>query len=565
MVKKLIFSSLLLSSVVAHSQEEFLSRNVNHTSKNNMYPALSGDGRTMIYLTDYTNTGDFGLEISEYKSGKWQDPKDLTAMDPMRLNNLGGYFLDNSGEAIWFSSRKADGLGGYDIWFTRKGNSGWGRPGNPGKPVNSTLDEGDPSISPDGQYLYFMRCSRIAPNEAKGCSIYVSEKNKGRGLPWKEPEMLPSNINQGNTLSPRILSDNKTLIFSSDRPGGKGGLDLWMTTKEGETWTDPVNLEYVNTPEDDRYMSMSLRTDYAYYTRDNEDGFKGIVMGYVPEQYRPGDVIMMIGKVTDEIGIPQSVDIRVNNLTKNSLDGRVISDGNTGEFTAVLAEGSQFEITFEDRSGVVAFQTQLRDIEDLRGSRREYPTVKLQTIKSGAEFIIGGIVFDTLTATITSESNFEVLRLARLIKQHSDLRFSIDVYQENYREDSIRSPGLTEVRYDSMKVYLPAIEVDSMANSEKDSLLAVMNDTLGMTLEDTLIANEYQARMGGIDSVEVWQRYAIYHNNRTPLYAETLLQQLTSKGIPEDQVMISALGLVPENKRNQVVFINGVAIVVRVE
>lgn len=564
MSRKILVLLLLISGSLS-AQEEFLSRNINHTSKNTIYPSISGDGRTMIYLTDYTNTGEYGMEISEYKSGKWQDPKDLSALDPMRLNNTGGYFLDNSGEVIWFSSRKADGLGGFDIWYVRKGSSGWGRPINPGKPMNSTLDEGDPSISPDKQEVYFMRCSRISQDDAKGCKLYVSERNKGRGLPWKEPVELPGNVNVGNVLSPRILSDGRTLIFSSDRPGGKGGLDLWMTTREGDTWTDPVNLSYANTPEDDRYMTMSLRTDYAYFTRVNDSGFKGIVQGYVPEQYRPGDVIMMMGKVVDDMGKPQSVDIRVNNLTKNRLDARVISDEETGEFTAVLAEGSRFEITFEDRSGRLAFLTELRDIKELRGSRREYPTVELTTVKSGAEFTIGGIAFDTLSATITAESNFELLRLARLIRQHGDLRFSIDVYQENYREDSLQLPGLTEVRYDSVQVYLPAIEVDSMANPEKDSLLAVMNDTLGMTLEDTVIANEYQARMGGVDSVEVWQRYAIYHNNRTPLYAQTLVQQLVSKGVGEDQVMVTALGLIPDNKRDKVVFINGVAIVVRIE
>ena len=565
MYKKLVTPFLLFVTMVAYGQEEFLPRNVNHTSKNNMYPALSGDGKTMIYLTDYTNTGDFGLEMSEYKRGKWQDPSDVSALDPMRLNNLGGYFLDKSGEAIWFSSRKADGLGGFDVWYVKKSGSGWSRPINPGKPLNSPMDEGDPSISPDGQYLYFMRCSRIANEEAKGCSIYVSEKNRRRGLPWKEPVVLPDNINQGNTISPRILSDNRTLIFSSDRPGGKGGYDLWMSTKDGDTWSDPINLAYTNTTEDDRYLSMSLRTDYAYYTRVNNTGYKGIVQAYVPEKYRPADVIMMMGKVKDDGGDPQSVDIRLNNLTKSQMEGRVVSDDETGEFTVILSEGSRFEITFEDRSGALAFLTQIRDIEELRGSRREYPNVELTRVKRGAKFNIGGIAIDTVTATITASSTFEVLRLARLMKQHKDLQFMVDVYQENYKEDTIQTPELTEVRYDSIKVLLPVIEIDSMANPEKDSLLAVMNDTLGTTLQDTVIADEYQARMAGVDSVEVWQAKAIYHTNRTPHYAETLKQQLLTKGVTETQFQINALGLIPEGKRESVVFVNGVAIVVRVE
>ncbi len=548
------------------AQEEFLPRNVNHTSKNNIIPAISGNGKTMIYLTDYSNSGEMVMEITHYKAGRWDDPKEISALNPMRLNNTGGYFLDNTGEAIWFSSRKPDGLGGYDIWVTKKGSSGWGRARNPGKPLNTNMDEGDPSISPDNQKIYFMRCSRISPETAKGCQIYVSEKNKGRGSAWKEAVKLPDYLNQGNTLSPRILSDNKTLIFSSDRPGGKGGLDLWMSTLEAGEWSQPINVEFANTAGDDRYMSMSFRTDFAYFTRKNDKGFNGIVKAKVPNKFRPQDVIMMMGKVVDENGIPHSLDIRINDYKTGKLVSRVITEKETGDFVAVLTEGSTFEITYEDRSGKLAFKTEIINVEELRSSRREYPTVELTTVKSGAKFNIGGIVFDTLSSTITASSNFEVLRLARLIKQHKDLKFKIDIYQENYHEDSIQLHWLTETKYDSIKVMLPAIDVDSMNNTQKDSLLMEMNDSLGTTtIKDTLIANEYQARMSGIDSIETWEKVPVYHNDRTPHYGETLMQHLKTKGITEETVTIQTPGLIPNEKRNQVVFVNGVAIVVSIE
>ena len=565
----ILFLLILPASLLA--QEEFLPRNVNHTSKNNILPSISGDGKSMIYLTNYSNSGELVLELTHYKVGKWQDPKEVSALDPMRLNNTGGYFLDNTGEAIWFSSRKPDGLGGYDIWVTKKGSSGWGRARNPGKPLNTNLDEGDPSISPDKQMVYFMRCSRISTDVAKGCNIYVSERNKGRGQPWKEAKKLPDHLNIGNTVSPRILSDNKTLIFSSDRPGGKGGLDLWISTKEAGLpdvkggWSDPVNIDFANTDGDDRYMSMSLRTDFAYITRENSAGFNGLVKIKVPEEFRPRDVIMMMGKVVDEQGSPQSIDIRINNQSKSRLEARVVSEKGTGDFVAVLTEGSSFEITFEDRSGKLAFQTQIIDVEELVSSRRQYPRVVMITVISGAVFNIGGVAFDTLSNTITASSNFELLRLSRLIKQHRDLKFNIDIYQQSYQEDSLQYSWLTEVRYDSIMVKLPAIKIDSMDNYEKDSLLMVINDTLGTTLVDTTIVNEYQARMSGIDSIETWRKTPVYHNNRTPLYAETLRHHLITKGVTEEQFQLNALGLIPEDKRNQVVFVNGIAIVIRLE
>lgn len=564
-MKTLLFSMLLALPYVVFAQE-FLPRNVNHQSKNNIIPAISGDGRTLIYSTDYSNTGEFVLETTTYKGGRWTDPKEIKALDPMRLNNKGGYFLDNTGTAIWFSSRKPDGLGGYDIWVVAKGTSGWGRAHNPGKPVNSSQNEGDPSISPDKQTLYFMRCEKLSDDVAKGCQLYSSERNKGRGTKWKEPVLLPAQLNVGNSLSPRILSDNKTLIFASDRPGGKGGLDLWMSTKEPDGWSNPVNLEYANTVNDDRYISLSLRSEHAYITRTNPNGFRGIAQLNVPQEYRPKDVIMMMGKVEDDNEAPLALDIRVNNQTTGTLEARVISEKQTGNFVAVLTEGSRYEITFEDRLGRVAFLTQLVNVEQLTNSRRKYPTIVLPTIQSGASFSLGGVAFDTLSNTITAASNFEMLRLARLIKQHKDLHFKIEVAQQNYQEDSIQYPWLTEVRYDSIRVMLPAIQVDSMSNPEKDSLLTEVNDSLmATTLADTLIANDYLARMSGVDSIESWQKYPVYHNNRTPLYAETLTQQLSSKGVLETQFMVVPVGVLPENKKTKAVFVNGVAISVFVE
>ncbi len=563
---KLFFLLFLFISSSLLAQEEFLPRTINHTSKNNIIPAISGNGKSMIYLTDYSNTGEMVMERTEYKAGRWQTPKEITALNPMRLNNTGGYFLDNTGESIWFSSRKPDGLGGYDIWVTKKGSSSWGRAKNPGKPLNTNMDEGDPSISPDNQKIYFMRCSKIGVKTAKDCQIYVSEKNKSRGFPWKESIKLPAHLNVGNTLSPRILSDNKTLVFASDRPGGKGGLDLWMSTLEGDEWSTPINVDFANTAEDDQYMTMSLRTDYTYLTRTNEAGFKGIVKAKVPENFRPEDVIMMMGKVVDDQGVPQSLDIRINNKNTGKLVSRVISEKETGEFVAILTEGSTFEITYEDRSGKLAFKTEIINVEALRSSRREYPRVELVTVKTEAEFTIGGIEFDTLSSTISASSNFEILRLARLIKQHKELKFNINIYQETYHEDSVQLHWLTEVKYDSIKVMLPPIEIDSMNNHQKDSLLVEMNDTLGTTaLYDTLIANDYQARMAGIDSIESWQKVPIYHNDRTPHYAETLLHHLKTKGVTEEMITLNALGLIPKEERRKEVFVNGVAIVVWVE
>ena len=217
---------VLLALMTIWSQSIFaqrvrlLDRHINHPAYNSVYPAVSGDGKVMLYMSDYSDDGSFTLMKSDYRAGKWQIGEDVEGVGSSKVNNWGGYALDYDGKAIYFSSRRSDGIGGFDIWFTKEDNGKWSTAKNIGKPLNTTANEGNPSITPDNQRIYFMRCDRMSTSMAEGCKIFYSERGP-RG--WQEAIELPDYINRGNTTSPRILPDNRTLLFASDRPGGKGG------------------------------------------------------------------------------------------------------------------------------------------------------------------------------------------------------------------------------------------------------------------------------------------------------------------------------------------------------
>ena len=515
----------------------YLPANINHKSKNNIYPALSGDGKTMLFSSDYTVDDELGLMISEYVGGRWQDPKEVDAIGPSRVNNIGGYSLNNDGKTIWFSSKRADGVGGFDIWYINKSGSGWSRPANPGKPLNSEGHDGNPSLSPDGERLYFMRCTKMTRQGSEGCKIYYSDKNHSPGRPWKEPVELPANLNENNTVSPRIFSDNRTLVFSSDRPGGKGRLDLWMTRRDGENWGDPVNVGFVNSDINDQFMSVSLRNDIVYFTKKDERGFGAVVQSPVPSQFRPDNVVMIMGTVKDASGSPLQAEVRINNFETGKLMSYVVSNGSDGSFTAVLPAGNLLEVSYSERSGSKTFLSQIVDTRELRGSRRVYPSIVIQEVQQGMTLPLNAVLFEPYTSKVEQGSNGEVLRLVRLLKKHPELSVEIDVYQKEYIEDTLPStPDLTELKVDTVITFDVPIDVDTLTNADKDSLLAEINDTLMYSINDTTIVDNYMARMAGLDSVEVVSLQHVYNNYRAEQQAERIKKLLVEKGIPEERI-----------------------------
>ena len=141
--------------------------------------------------------------------------------------------------------------------------SDWSAPVNLGAPVNSPAIEQGASISPDGRSLYF-HCAGC-PGTA-GADIMVSHRDK-IGDPWGPPQNLGSVINTAaNEMAPFISPDGRHLYFSSNRPGGFGGLDLWVSVRKDKhddfAWEPPVNLgPGVNTAADEAQASVFLSGD----------------------------------------------------------------------------------------------------------------------------------------------------------------------------------------------------------------------------------------------------------------------------------------------------------------
>ncbi len=319
-----------------------------NSSKIEYAPSISADGRTMIFESN--RGGKYELFESLLTGGKWSVPVPIEAINNFgdSTDLIGGPSVSFDGNTLFFFASFRGGLGSEDIYYSeRKGNE-WSTPLNLGEPINSTGYEGFPSISADGKTLYFVRQNYVGPAdrdlaklwENKACfSIYSSRKKGGK---WSAPELLPYPINQDCEKAPRIMADNRTLIFASNRLGGKGDFDLYQTRlNEVGDWETPVALEFVNTPLADQFSSISAQGDVLYYVYNASD----IYTVEIPHQLRQFKNVVIQGhikngKTSEGIG----AEIIVSDAFTSAELMTIANNPTDGRFTVVLAVGSNYNI-----------------------------------------------------------------------------------------------------------------------------------------------------------------------------------------------------------------------------
>lgn len=140
-----------------------------------------------------------------------------------------------------------------------------------GKPVNTIDNEGAASLSIDRTEMFFTRCS--APDDKDAyCSIYYS---KNLGGSWSDPQPMPWSGPDFNDGHPWLAPSGKVLFFSSDRPNGQGGYDIWLSRRLPSGWEAPINLgPVINTTEDEKFPTMDK--DTLYYSSDGKIGMGGL-------------------------------------------------------------------------------------------------------------------------------------------------------------------------------------------------------------------------------------------------------------------------------------------------
>lgn len=165
-----------------------------------------------------------------------------------------------------------------DFYVSQRQNGQWGPAVNLGPPINTPRNEGAQSLSADGMHLYFTACNR--PGGYGSCDIYYARR---QGDNWSDPVNLGPVINSSAWDSqPSISPDGRSLYFVSARRGNFGHMDIWVSYRiEGGEWQAPENLgPVINTS--GREMSPFIHPDNRtlFFASDGHIGMGGMDLFY---------------------------------------------------------------------------------------------------------------------------------------------------------------------------------------------------------------------------------------------------------------------------------------------
>ncbi|PSK95175.1 outer membrane protein OmpA-like peptidoglycan-associated protein [Taibaiella chishuiensis] len=210
-------------------------------------------------------------------------------MGPMINSRYDEYFPSVSrDDSTLVFTRKTNGVD-EDFYSARRDScGGWFTARDMGTPPNSPQQEGAQMLSADGHYLFFMRCGNRSLNgwEAGGCDLYFSYTEKEG---WSQPVPFGATINTpGYEGMPSLSSDNKELFFVSEREGGYGGKDIYVSRFADGLWQVPENLgPEINTPYDETAPFISPDNKTLYFTSNGHPGLGGNDVFF--SRRRPGD------------------------------------------------------------------------------------------------------------------------------------------------------------------------------------------------------------------------------------------------------------------------------------
>ena len=386
------------------------------------------DGNQLLVRGAY-NKGDFesaGISIiSKDKYGAWKNPDKISIPNYAELAAMGKYngaFLCNDGKTLlmYFTDDLNEGKG--DIYV-------------------SHLQEDENKSK-----------SRLTKKLAK---LIGSSISQGK---WTMPEKI-GNLNtiKNDEIAPFMAADGITLYFSSDRKGGFGSNDIWMSKRLDSTWkkwSEPINLgPEINSGEWDCYYTMDARGEMAYLVSfNNSMGASDIVKVQLSEPKRPDPVVLIYGKVFDaETGDVIGCSIKYEDLAKGKNVGFAQSDPSNGEYKIVLPYGKNYGFMGSAANYLsVADNIDLTKVSAYREINRDLFMVPA---KIGSTIRLNNIFFDFAKADLRSESFPELDRLVNCLIENPKMEIEIRGHTDNVGGHDA-NVNLSNDRAASVRAYL---------------------------------------------------------------------------------------------------------------
>ena len=441
-----------------------------NSSLDEYFPAITADDQTFLYTRNNrttTNPLQEDFLASEKNNGIWSTAK-LLGNGINTPGNEGAPSISADGQILFFiacaemdnsygPNRK--GYGSCDIFYSQKVGKNWSLPYNLGPTLNTKYWESQPSFSSDGKTLYFVS-SR--PNGFGGSDIWYSTlKDEGS---WGTPVNIGKKINTaGKEESVFIHPDGNTLYFSSTGHIGMGKLDIYVARKnEAGEWGTPVNLGYpINTYTDENSLLVNGAGNLAYFASGREGGFGGLDL-YQFELYdgaRPAKITYVKGKVYDA-RTKQPLGAHFELIDLATAKQVIISDANSGngEFLVTLPVDKNYALNVS-QSGYLFYSANF-SLKELADKTKPFAMdVPLEPIDTGSVVELKNVFFETAKFDLKPESKVELDKLVAFLSVNKTLRIQLSGHTDNVGDKKMNQV-LSQNRAKSVYEYLIANAID---------------------------------------------------------------------------------------------------------
>ena len=397
------------------------------------FPVLTADEQELIFTRRVGGGPDDDEDLVVCKKdpqGRWTRPTPISTSINSRLNE-GTCTISADGRQLIFTScigRK--GYGSCDLFESRKIGNEWTKPVNLGPEINSAAWESQPSLSADGRMLFFVSDRRGGIGNKDIYLSYRLEDNK-----WTKAENLGDKINTNyEEISPFIHVNGRTLFFASNGKPGFGGYDIYKSERENGQWTAPVNFGFpVNNHEDQFSLFITADGQRGFYSHEDNHRINSskIFELTVPEelqlQYKSNYVK---GIVRDrKSGKPLKAKVELFNINKNELTSYVQSDSLTGEYLMVLTQGADYGL-FVNQQGYL-FQSVNFNYEVENSFIPLTLDIFLDPVEMGASAVLNNLFFDVNKYELKDKSITELDRIQRFLNENPKIRVEISGHTDN--------------------------------------------------------------------------------------------------------------------------------------
>lgn len=430
------------------------------------FPSLTVDGKNLVYTRRFPRTAKTTANTPEeedfYMStlgddGEWQ--RSVRMSEPVNsTNNEGAQCISQDGRIMFFTAcERQDGVGSCDIYMCVRRGDKWNKPRCLGNPVNTGGWESQPSFSIDGKTLYFV--SNRAGGYG-GYDIWMTTFEDGR---FTSPQNMGPNINtEDDEQTPFIHYDDNTLYFASKGHVGMGGYDLYVSRRQPDgTWGKAENLGYpINTEGDEVGLMLSYDGTTAYMASNRLGGYGGLDLFsfQLPQEARSAAVCFMKGLVTDaQTGKPVAADVQILDLKDGHMVANTSSDAITGEYMVALPMSKDYAINVSAKDYLFYSENVELRIDAKQHWRYEdlefVQNVSLNHIQKGENIRLNNVFFESGHYVLLPESRVELDKVVELLVKNPTIKVEVGGHTDNVGSDT-DNQVLSENRAKSVYDYL---------------------------------------------------------------------------------------------------------------